>query len=282
MSYIRYLCEIKELGDNMNMRCNGLENQINQLRQDVLETAPEIVYNKLSDNLQINGAVGMTREQLTQILNSALQNQHDSIMERFNRIESTQNIQPLNSELNYGQFNRNGWKLYLWNERFHIIPRDFVFPKSTSARTMWNLWHYGNSGGGVSEVGPYKWLCCKEDYMSLKAVSTDAKGSQQRFSRAKLIMVTLIQLGKTIQESGHALIPLEEDEIKSPSISHMDTVQSDALFIRLYKNFCMKYIYKRYSSFDEVERYERPFEVGCCRLANALCSKKRRNDELNI
>jgi hypothetical protein len=48
-----------------------------------------------------------------------------------------------------------------------MVPEDFVFLQAANARTMWNLWHFGN---WLLEVRPYKCLCDSQHYSRAKRI----------------------------------------------------------------------------------------------------------------
>ena len=173
---------------------------------------PEQLRHDLLNHFQVNGAIPLTSMEITNLLRD--------MEERLALRISTSSLHTeespgaaMNSSITSNEASGDH-ETWTWGGRFHMVPEDFVFPKTTVAE-MWNLWWKGFPN---RRIGPLRFL---------KQFDVDVK-VRSFLSRAKKVMDLIVSKCLSEQRVSTAT------EIADLSDPERDALLAD-MFVMIWK-----------------------------------------------
>jgi hypothetical protein len=165
-------------------------------------TVPQLVTDNILKNLEVNGAVPLTKDSFDSLAESIKKLLHDRITSEI--ATAVQQIARINSSVPSespventfqsgtgtdvvvnasGQLMQGGWPVYQYSEGFHMVPVDFKLSGNMSCKAAFIKWHLGQQT--PVPIRPFKFLSTRYK----RDVTTKAGRSQ--VSKLKLVMDTI-------------------------------------------------------------------------------------------
>ena len=161
------------------------------------ERTPEKVKDCILQNMQIDGVVPLTRDDVNMLVSDLKRDLVDE-MRKLTVAPGPAQEQPAEAEAGMqftGGILRDGFRWWMWGGRFHMIPKDFVFPVLNCAQ-LFPLWVRGNA---AELIRPYRYIVGKDLKCSSDSQTTVRWKSY--LSKARTVMkVLLAKSGKTWTE----------------------------------------------------------------------------------
>ena len=149
-------------------RLKVVEDSIESLVNVSLKKIPVQVVEEVMKNLEINGAVAVTHEQMLQGLDDL----------RKTLLQEVRLHVP--TGVNCGATSEHVIKTFTWGGRFHMVPEGFLYPKGR-VDVIWDLWWNGIPCDGI---GPLRKL---KSFDLVKSVDTT------NFSKSKKIIQKIVE-----------------------------------------------------------------------------------------
>ena len=178
---------VKEGFADLNEKVDALQGAIRDLPGQLMSQLPEAVKTNLMENFSIEGVAPVNMPDVRRVVNESesrvmarLEEFGVQVNNMFQHSSSLRNEQPQveGADILVGS-SFGDQPTFRWGGRICCyVPEGFQFPSGIDPKTMWDLWHFGNSG---IQVGPYRKM---EKYVRF---DLDKKGAN-RFSKTKKLM----------------------------------------------------------------------------------------------
>ena len=155
----------------ISYRLKLVEMRIDTLSTTSIQELPGQVANEILKHIEVNGAVGITKDQMLQ----GLDDLRSAIM-----LEIRQ-ARVINESSSLLTTNVSSLKTFTWGGRFHMVPEGFAYPKGR-VDMIWNLWWMGIPCDGIAPLRLLK------PFDLVKSVD------KTNFSKSKKILLKLVEL----------------------------------------------------------------------------------------
>ena len=224
---------VKERFQDIDKRLSNLEDVVREIPEKLTAAIPKAVREELMDHFRIEGVAPVNmadvRTAVTESESRVVARLED-FGARFTNLLASNTSSSVISEHTVEAVESGGGSSigeepsFRWGGRLHcFVPQGFQFPSGIDTKTMWDLWHFGNS---MLHIGPYRKM---EKYVKF---DLDKQG-RTRFSKTKGLMKIIDAeiLKQKVVPSIEALERL-----------HSDRAQTDAIFSAAFKEV-MKQLY---------------------------------------
>lgn len=214
--------------DSLSVRVENLQKSVLEEQHVLLstmiekmDTLPASISDHIRHNLEINGVVQVTVNDVTRIVNEMASSLLTAIDARTQPTAAPEAIPETSnsssSSSSSSGFYTSQWKLYRWRDGSEqYFPEDFTFPKC-SVSLLWDLWYFGKP---ASRDAPFRKLTA----MNIRS------GSQKEILTQKTYLSKGKAVLKRIAEAavGAQLVPRESDLLS------MGYVESRSLFNNVF------------------------------------------------